>query len=183
MTHAEAHVFIATSLDGFIARPDGKLDWLVQAQATAPAGEDFGYAEFMAGIDALVIGRKTFETVVGFDPWPYPGRMVHVVSRSGTLAIPEALKPSVQLTSRSPADLLQHLAQAGVRSVYLDGGELIQSFLNADLVDTMTLTTASVLLGTGRRLFGLLPADRMWTINGVRHWDNGFLQARYTRVR
>ena len=63
-------VFIATSLDGFIARPDGRLDWLMQAQAAAPAGEDFGYAAFMAGIDALVMGRKTLDTVRGFDPWP-----------------------------------------------------------------------------------------------------------------
>jgi dihydrofolate reductase len=122
MNRAEAHVFIATSLDGFIARPDGNLDWLMQAQATAPAGEDFGYAEFMAGIDALVMGRKTFETVLGFDPWPYPGRAVHVMSRSRAVRIPEALGPLVRETSQSPADLLQQLAQTGVRRACLDGG-------------------------------------------------------------
>jgi dihydrofolate reductase len=183
MNHAEAHVFIATSLDGFIARPDGSLDWLMQAQATAPAGEDFGYADFIAGIDALVMGRKTFETVLGFDPWPYPGRVVHVMSRSGAVSIPEALGPWVQATDRAPSDLLHQLGQSGVRRVYLDGGELIQAFLSVDRVDTMTITTVPVLLGTGRRLFGPLPGDRAWTIEGVRHWGNGFLQARYARAR
>jgi dihydrofolate reductase len=183
VNRAEARVFIATSLDGFIARPDGSLDWLMQAQATAPAGEDFGYAKFMVGIDALVMGRKTFETVLGFDPWPYPGRAVHVMSRSSAVRIPEALAPLVRQTSQSPADLLQQLAQTGARRAYLDGGELIQAFLSADLVDRMTITTVPVLLGSGRRLFGPLPADRAWTIDGVRHWDNGFVQANYSRAR
>ncbi len=183
MNRAEAHVFIATSLDGFIARSDGNLDWLMQAQATAPPGEDFGYAKFMVGIDALVMGRKTFETLLGFDPWPYPGRAVHVMSRSSAVRIPEALLPQVRETSQSPADLLQQLAQTGARRAYLDGGELIQAFLSADLVDRMTITTVPVLLGSGRRLFGPLPADRAWTIDGVRHWDNGFVQANYSRTR
>ena len=90
----QVEVFIATSLDGFIARPDGSIDWLLQAQATAPAGEDFGYAEFIADIDALVMGRKTFDTVLGFDPWPYGDRPVWVMSRQTTLQMPEALRPN-----------------------------------------------------------------------------------------
>ncbi|MCE2915741.1 MAG: dihydrofolate reductase family protein [Rubrivivax sp.] len=183
MTRAQAQVFIATSLDGFIARPDGSLDWLLQAQATAPAGEDFGYAAFMAGIDALVMGRKTFETVLAFDPWPFPDHPVHVMSRSDAVTVPEALGHGVSMTRLAPADLLQQLPHTGVQCVYLDGGELIQAFLAADLVDRMTLTTVPVLLGSGRRLFGPLPADRVWTIDGVRHWDNGFVQARYSRAR
>lgn len=183
MQRAEAHVFIATSLDGFIARPDGSLDWLMQAQATAPAGEDFGYADFMLGIDALVMGRRTFETVQGFDPWPYVGRSVHVMSRSGALRIPPALQPAVQACSEAPSALLQTLARAGVQRVYLDGGELIQAFLREDLVDTMTLTTVPLLLGSGRRLFGALPADLAWTVRQVRHWDNGFVQTRCVRAR
>ncbi len=183
MNRAEAHVFIATSLDGFIARPDGSLDWLMQAQAAAPAGEDFGYAAFMGSVDALVMGRKTFETVLGFDPWPYPGRPVHVMSRSEAVRIPEALEPLVQPSRETPAALLQRIARTGVRRAYLDGGELIQSFLSADLVDRMTITTVPVLLGSGRRLFGALPADLAWALDGVRHWDCGFVQASYSRAR
>jgi dihydrofolate reductase len=183
MNRAEAHVFIATSLDGFIARSNGSLDWLLQVQATAPVGEDFGYAAFMAGIDALVMGRKTFETVLAFDSWPYPGRLVHVMSRSGALHIPRALEPSVRQTRQAPAELLRQLAHSGVRRICLDGGELIQAFLSDDLVDRMTITTVPMLPGEGRRPFGPLPADRAWTLDGVRHWDGGLVQARYARTR
>ncbi len=179
----QVEVFIATSLDGFIARPDGGLDWLMQAQAGAPAGEDFGYAGFMAGIDALVMGRRTFETVLGFDPWPYGERPVWVMSRQPALGIPAALTPQVRHGRAAPAELLRALAQQGVRRLYLDGGELIQSFLSEDLVDRITLTTVPLLLGQGRRCWGPLPADRAWTLEAVRHWDCGFVQSRYSRRR
>jgi dihydrofolate reductase len=181
LNRAEAHVFIATSLDGFIARPDGSLDWLMRAQATAPAGEDFGYADFMAGIDALVMGRKTFETVLGFDPWPYGERPVWVMSRQPALPIPLVLQPAVQHSRASVASLLQDLATQGVRRVYLDGGELIQACLFEDLVDRITVTTVPLLLGQGRRLWGPLPADQAWTLKASRHWDCGFVQSRYAR--
>ncbi len=181
MRRARAHVFIATSLDGFIARPDGSIDWLLQAQATAPAGEDFGYAEFMARIDALVMGRKTFETVLAFDPWPYATRPVHVMSRQATLGIPTALQPQVQHSRRSPPELLAELPAQGIQRVYLDGGELIQAFLHDDLVDSLTVTQIPVLLGQGRRLWGPLPADRPWRLQDVRHWDCGFVQTRHGR--
>lgn len=183
MQRAEAHVFIATSLDGCIARPDGSLDWLMQAQAHAPPGQDFGYARFMAGIDALVLGRKTFETVLGFEPWPYAGRPVYVMSRRAALPIPAPLQASVQHARQPPLALLQQLHAAGVRRVYLDGGELIQAFLQQDLVDSMTLTTVPLLLGQGRRLFGPLPADLAWTLQVLRHEDGGLAQAHYTRRR
>ncbi|KPF48843.1 hypothetical protein D621_15755 [beta proteobacterium AAP51] len=179
----QVEVFIATSLDGFIARPDGSLDWLMQAQATAPAGEDFGYAEFMAGVDALVMGRKTFETVLGFDPWPYGELPVWVMSRQQRLAIPETLRPHVQHGGTEVAALLRQLAQQGVRRLYLDGGELIQSFLFEDLVDRITVTTVPLLLGQGRRLWGPLPADRAWTLQASRHWPCGLVQSCYARLR
>jgi dihydrofolate reductase len=176
----QVEVFIATSLDGFIARPDGTLDWLMQAQASAPPGEDFGYAAFMAGIDALVMGRKSFETVLGFTPWPYAGTPVHVMTRQPALAVPEALRASVHVRHEPPAALLAALAGEGVQRVYLDGGELIQAFLQADLVDRVTVTTVPVLIGQGRRLFGPLPGDRRWTLESVRHWnDCGFVQTRW----
>jgi dihydrofolate reductase len=182
-SHPRVEVFIATSLDGFIARPDGSLDWLLQAQATAPGHEDFGHAEFMANIDALVMGRKTFETVLGFDPWPYAERPVWVMSRQPTLEIPEPRRPRVRHGGADARALLRHLARTGVRRLYLDGGELIQSFLFEDLVDRITVTTIPVLLGQGRRLWGALPADRAWTLESARHWDCGFVQGRYARRR
>lgn len=177
----EIHVFIATSLEGFIARPDGSLDWLMQAQAAAPEGEDFGYADFMRDIDALVMGRKTFETVLGFDPWPYGQRPVWVMSRQPALHIPEALKPTVRHSRACPVGLLQELASKGIRRVYLDGGELIQAFMVEDLVDQLTVTTVPVLLGQGRSLWGPLPGDRALALVASRHWDCGFVQSRYGR--
>lgn len=177
-------VYIATSIDGFIARPDGTLDWLMQAQGAAPSGEDFGYAAFMAGIDALVMGRRTFDTVLGFDPWPYAGKPVHVMTRQPTLAVPPALAGAVRVRQEAPAALLAALAAEGVRAAYLDGGELIQAFLAEDLVDRLTVTSVPVLIGQGRRLFGPLPADRRWTLEASRHWsDCGFVQSSWRRRR
>ena len=175
-------VFIACSMDGFIARPDGALDWLMQAQASAPPDEDFGYAAFMAAVDAVVMGRKTFETVLGFDPWPYAGKPVHVMTRQRALSVPAALREHVRLRHESPSALLAGLAVDGVRSVYLDGGELIQAFLAENLVDRLTITTVPVLIGCGRRLFGALPEDMQWTLDTVRHHnDCGFVQTRWQR--
>lgn len=179
----QVEVFIAASIDGFIARPDGSLDWLMRAQASAPAGEDFGYADFMASIDALVMGRKTFETVLGFDPWPYGERPVWVMSRRQASQIPESLTPWVRHGGSGARTLLRKLAQQGIRRVYLDGGELIQHFLLEDLIDRITLTTVPLLLGQGRRLWGPLPADRNWTLEAARHWECGFVQCRFGRPR
>jgi dihydrofolate reductase len=170
-------------MDGFIARPDGRLDWLERAQAAAPAGDDFGYAAFMAGVDALVMGRKTFETVLGFDPWPYPGTPVHVMTRQPTLAVPAARQHDVFVRREPPQALLAGLADDGVRRVYLDGGQLIQAFLREDRVDRITVTTVPVLIGEGRRLWGPLPADQAWTLEAVRHGDHGFVQTTYRRAR
>lgn len=173
----QVEVFIATSLDGFIARPDGAIDWLMDAQSAAPVGEDFGYADFMAGVDALVMGRKSFESVLGFDAWPYDGTPVHVMTRQADLPVPPALQGRVHVSALAPGALLERLAVQGVRRVYLDGGELIRAFLAEDRVDRMTVTTVPVLIGEGRRLFGPLGRDRRWTLEAVRHWPScGFVQ-------
>lgn len=179
----EVAVFIATSLDGFIARPDGAIDWLLERHAAAPPGEDFGYAAFMAGVDALVMGRKSFDTALGFEPWPYAGTPVHVMTRQPGLAVPPARASDVRLRHEPPAALLAALAAEGVRRVYLDGGELIQAFLREDLVDQLTVTTVPVLIGQGRRLWGALPADQAWALVSARHWDCGFVQATHRRLR
>ncbi|MCU0968204.1 MAG: dihydrofolate reductase family protein [Rubrivivax sp.] len=179
----EVAVFIAASLDGFIARADGGLDWLLKAQAAAPTGEDFGYAEFMGGVDALVMGRKTFDSVLGFDPWPYAGTPVHVMTRQPRLAVPAARQADVRVCRQTPAELLAALAADGARRVYLDGGELIQACLRDDLVDRLTITTVPVLIGQGRRLWGPLLGDQAWRLQSVRHWDCGFVQTCHVRRR
>jgi dihydrofolate reductase len=177
----QTHVFIATSLDGFIARPNGSLDWLTKAQGAAPAGEDFGYALFMSGIDALVMGRKTFETVLGFEPWPYEGKRVQVMTRQTGWQVPVHRQAQATVTHEAPGALLHRLGREGMGHVYLDGGELIQAFLREDLVDSITLTVIPLLLGSGRALWGPLHRDQSWQLLGVQHWPCGFAQLRYQR--
>lgn len=171
-------VFIATSLDGFIARPDGRLDWL----PPFTQDEDFGYGAFIADIDRIVMGRKTFETVRGIEPWPYAGTPVIVLSRRG-IDVPEQLADHVTVRSGAPADLLAALDAEGVRSVYLDGGETIQAFLAEDRVDELVVTRVPVLLGAGRPLFGPLPEDLAWTHAETVAFADGLVQSRYRRNR
>jgi len=175
---AGARGFAAASADGFIAREDGSIDWLERAHTGAPAGEDFGYAAFFAGVDALVMGRRSFDTVRGFEPWPYGALPVIVLSR-GSVDVPPALQSRVTTSAESPAALLWRLGREGRRSVYVDGGMVLQSFLREGLVDELTLTTIPVLLGRGRPLFGSLPADVRLELLGQRCWDHGVVQHRW----
>jgi dihydrofolate reductase len=171
-------IFVAASLDGFIARLDGSIDWLDAANATLPRGEDCGYDAFMAAIDVVVMGRLTFEQVLGFDRWPYDGRRVVVLSRRA-LKIPSLLGPGVAHSREPPGELLARLAQEGARHVYVDGGITIRRFMSAGLVDHLTITTIPVLLGNGRPLFGPLPSDRRLTLLTSRTYTNGFVQSTY----
>ena len=173
-----ASAFIAASLDGFIARPDGSLDWLDDAQALIPEGEDCGYLEFMASIDGLVMGRHTFERVLGFDAWPYGNTPVFVMSHA-PVAIPTDLSASVHSVQTTPATLVAQLGQAGFRHLYVDGGQTIQGFLRAALLDDITVTVIPVLLGSGRPLFGSLDRDVELTLMRSQAYEFGFVQSTY----
>ncbi|MBK9359713.1 MAG: dihydrofolate reductase family protein [Rubrivivax sp.] len=154
-------VFIATSLDGFIARPDGAIDWLERLNATVPAGEDCGYARFMESVDALVMGRASVDKVLGFPARPCGDQPVDGLSGSMP-QLPPGTPPTVTLlkgASAAPAEVLRTAAAAGHRRLYIDGGRTIQSFLAAGLIAELTATTVPVLLGAGIRLFGALHAD------------------------
>jgi dihydrofolate reductase len=168
-------VYIATSLDGFIARSDGSLDWLPQ---NAPAGEDYGYAEFMSSVDAIVMGRGTYETCLTFGEWPYRTKRTIVLS-SGPMAVREDLRTKVEASSLSPRALADHLEATGAHSAYVDGGKTIQSFLREDLIDELTITTVPVLIGAGRPLFGDLDADVHLELVSARGFASGLVQRRY----
>ena len=147
-------VFIATSLDGFIADADGGIDWL----HTIPNSEndDMGYGQFMSNIDALIMGRATFETVLGFEiEWPYD-KPVYVLSQS-LKTIPDNLKGRVHLMRGDLEEVLTAINSLGHNRLYIDGGRTIRSFLKADLIDEMIITTIPVLLGGGIPLFHELP--------------------------
>ena len=172
----KASVFIATSLDGFIARENGGLDWLPEN-----GGEPHGYDEFMATVDALVIGRKTYETVLGFKKWPYGAKPVTVLST--TLSELNAPDGAVcELFSCSPSEVMSRLAGRGNNHIYVDGGVTIQGFLRAGLIQRMTITRIPVLLGTGISLFGSVLHDirfqHMWT----KSYRSGMVQSEYALI-
>ena len=175
---AEAHAFIATSLDGFIAREDGGIDWLDDL----PEIEDHGFFDFLAGIDALVMGRKTFEQVLGFGEWPYGDRRLIVLSRSRTsMEVPPHVLSPVEFFGGTPAELIGRESDAGTKRLYVDGGRVIQSFLRDGLLDEITLTRLPVLLGQGIPLFGPLEADRWLDHVSTRSFPSGLVQSVYRR--
>lgn len=148
-------VFIAKSLDGYIAGKNGELEWL--HAIPNPDNNDMGYNQLMEDIDAIVMGRTTFETVCGFGiEWPYQ-KPVFVLSRS-IKVIPEKLKDKVFLLAGSPKEILQEIHAKGYFRLYIDGGRTVQDFLKADLIDELRITTIPILLGGGFPLFGELPA-------------------------
>ncbi|PWJ44580.1 dihydrofolate reductase [Sediminitomix flava] len=147
-------VYIAKSLDGYIADKDGGLDWL--HTIPNPDNSDMGFMDFISQIDALVMGRNTFEVVCGFGgEWPYPCP-VFVISNS-LQEIPEAYKAKAELVKGSVSEVLAHIHSKGHSKLYIDGGKTIQSFLKEDLIDDLIISTIPVLLGGGASLFGELP--------------------------
>jgi dihydrofolate reductase len=170
------HVFIATSVDGFIARPDGRLDWLERFNEPE---QDTGFNAFMDSVDGLVMGRGSFQTVLGFGAWPYTKPVV-VLSRSLTQAdLPDHLRDSVRVSSRSPRHLMEELTTEGWRRAYVDGGLVIQSFLRDGLIADMVITTVPVLIGQGKTLFGTIGSDIDLTLTQHRTLSRGMVQSTY----
>lgn len=173
MDRPQVSVYLALSLDGHIARQDGGLDWL---EALQQPGEDYGYAAFYGSVDALVLGRGTYDAVLGFPEWPFTGKRVVVLThrplepRHGERTHAGALEP-----------LLRDLAREGVRRVYLDGGTAARGALAADLVDDLTLSWVPVVLGRGRPLFDATVPASAWELTGSRAFSTGLVQCTYRR--
>jgi dihydrofolate reductase len=172
--------YIATSLDGFIARPDGGLDWLPQP---VEGGEDYGYNRFFASIDAIVMGRNTFDTVISFGEWAYGSKRFFVLSSRPLQQLPDFVPVVVERRACKPSELADELRELGVQRVYVDGGKTIQSFLRAGLLDEITLTTIPVLIGQGISLFGALGADVKLELAESRAFEDGLVQDRYIVVK
>ena len=166
-------VFIGTSVDGFIARPNGDLDFLPEG-----GGEPHGYDEFMASVDALVIGRKTFETVLAFATWPYGNKRVVVLS-SRPVDFSAVRGGVVEQMAGPPAEIVRKLAASGVRHVYVDGGITIRGFLRAGLVQRLIITRVPVLIGDGIPLFGALPRDVRLHHIATEHYPSGLVKSEY----
>jgi dihydrofolate reductase len=168
-----ASVFIGTSLDGFIARPNDDLDFLPPG-----GGEPHGYNEFIATIDAIVIGRKTFERVLTMGPWPYGDKHVVVLS-SRPLDLSKATGGIVEQMAGTPAEIVSQLAATGAHHLYIDGGITIQRFLRAGLIQRLIITRVPVLIGEGVPLFGALPHDIRLRHVATRHFPSGLVQSEY----
>ncbi|MEA4909417.1 MAG: dihydrofolate reductase [Chloroflexi bacterium] len=173
-------VFIATSLDGYIAREDGSIGWLDEASATVPEGEDFGYNAFFESVDVLITGRKTFDQVLTFAEWPYADKPVVVQTRR-PLEVPERLA-QVTPSAEEPRALVQRLEAQGARRAYVDGGVTIQRFLAAGLIDDLIITTIPILLGKGIPLFGPLEQDVHLAHVSTQSYKCGFVQTTWRVV-
>ncbi len=173
-------VFIATSLDGYIADKDGGLDWLTSVPF--PKNSDMGYSEFASKIDALVMGRTTFETVCGFDvDWPYK-QPVYVLSNTLN-EIPEDFKDKAQLIKGTLPEVIAEIHQNGHYHLYIDGGKTIQSFLNEDLIDTIVISVIPKLLGDGIPLFSKLPNNLEFECLDSKVYSNKVVQNTFSRKR
>lgn len=175
----KAVVYIAVSLDGFIARRDGSLDWLPGADGSAE-GEDYGFGAFMETVDALVMGRRTYEKVLTFGEWPY--RVPVVVLSSQPPEGPASQRPGVEWMSCPPGEVIERLSARGAELLYIDGGVTIQRFLDAGLIDRLILTRVPVLIGNGIPLFGPLRKDIPLRHVETRSFATGLVQSVYDRV-
>ncbi len=170
-----ASVFVGTSLDGFIARANGSFDFLPPG-----GGEPHGYDEFMVTVDALVIGRKTFETVLTLASWPYGKKPVFVLSTRPLAPIPPGAV--AERMSGDPAEIVSQLVARGIQHAYVDGGITIQRFLRAGLIQRLIITRVPVLIGNGIPLFGATERDIVLSHVATRQYASGLVQSEYVVV-
>lgn len=164
-------IYIATSIDGYIARKDGGLDWLEYGHT---GDEDYGFKKFINSIDALVLGRNTYEVVSGFGEWPYKGKRVIVLSHTLKEVRKEAELFDGQLT-----DLASMLHSKGIKHVWVDGGITVSKFLEAGLVDDITISVISVVLGSGIRLFSPMDREHKCRLVSTQSYPSGLVQLKY----
>lgn len=169
--------FMGVSLDGFIARESGEIDWLTNPAGGSP-DEDYGYGAFFEMVDALVIGRISYEAVLRMKEWPYGAKKVVVLSSRGVVP-PAHLHGQVEGMQAEPREVVKRLAARGFRHLYIDGGRTVQGFLRAGLPLELTITRLPVLIGRGIPLFGSLPHDVFLEHVETRTYPDGLVQSRY----
>ena len=169
--------FIATSLDGYIARPNSDINWLMEADNLG-GKEDYGYKEFSDTADCMVMGRNSMEMVMSFPEWPYEGKRVVVLSNT-LKETPSQLKNKVELYSGYLINLVTELKNDGCNRIYIDGGKTIQSFINEDLITDITITKIPILLGEGLSLFGKTKHDIKLKHIESKSYPSGFVKSTY----
>ena len=173
MHDVKTSVFVGVSLDGFIARPNGQFDFL-----PAGGGEPHGYAEFIATVDVIVLGHKTFEIVLSLPEWPYGSKRVVVLS-SRPLDLSAVRGRPVEQMAGTPAEIVAKLAGQGARHLYVDGGITVQNFLKAGLIQRITITRVPVLIGSGIPLFGPLEQDFRLQHIATQTYASGLVKSEY----
>ena len=172
-------IYIATSLDGFIADKNGAIDWLSMVPITEEVQSEF--TNFMDTIDALVMGRNTFEIVKGFGgEWPY-NKKVFVVSNSMN-SIPSGYEDKTELIKGTPTEIVEQLHKRGYENLYIDGGKTIQNFLKEDLIDDMIISAIPILLGDGKPLFGELSNPQKFKLVDTKVISNLMVQTHYRKI-
>jgi dihydrofolate reductase len=175
----KTNVYIATSLDGFIAKKDGNLDWL--NEIPNPDGSDFGFSEFLSTIDAIVMGKNTYEKILTFPEWPYI-KPVFVLSNT-IKTLPESLTKKAELMSGNPGEILINLKKMNFQSVYIDGGLTINEFLKEDLIDILIITRIPVVLGNGIPLFSSLHNELQFEHVDTIVYNSSLVKSCYKRKR
>jgi len=166
-------VFVGTSVDGFIARRDGSLDWLPPG-----GGEEHGYTAFIATVDAIVMGRGTFDIVRKFERWPFQKPVIVLTTRERDTTLSPDTR--VEYMAGTPRTVVDRLATRGMTHLYIDGGVTIQRFLNDGLIDRMTITRVPVIIGDGIPLFGPTPHDIRLIHLGTRTYASGLVTTEYS---
>lgn len=170
------HVMMAITLDGFVARKDHSLDWLMKQDTE---GEEHGFATFLANIDVIVMGSGSYRTVLGFDAWPYEKPVVVMSSTLSQGDVPAELQGKVEMTGLDPQSLMDEMERRGWTRVYVDGGAIVQSFMRLGLVQDLKLAIVPILIGDGIRLFGDLPADVDLKLTETKGFASGLVEMRY----
>ena len=172
----EVIVFVGISLDGFIARSDGSVDFL---EPDEQFEDDMGFSDLLARVDCLLMGRSTFDFVMeAAVDWPYGETPVFVATHR-SLQVPDELRGLVHAISGSPEQLVHQRGEQGIEQVYVDGGNLAQQFFRAGLVDEVTLTIVPRLIGSGIRIFDELREDQHLVHDSTTTFPNGYVQLTY----
>jgi len=166
-------IYIATSIDSYIARKDGGLDWL---DCVGGFNEDYGFQNLLSSIDALIIGRKTYEVAITVSD-PYPGKRVVVLSNSLN-----SVRKDMELYRGDLAELLTKLHNDGIKHIWIDGGTTISQFLSCQMVDMMTLSIIPVILGSGIPLFHVIDKEIPCRVISSKSYPSGLVQLRYEIV-
>ena len=172
-------IYIATSLDGFIAREDGNIDWLMEIPN--PDNSDYGFSSFIDGIDGIIMGRNTFETVVSFNQWPYT-KPVFILSNKLN-KVPDAYKEKATIVKGDIGDIVESLKKDGIERIYVDGGKTIQSFLKRNLIDELIITRVPILLGSGIPLFVEMDFETKLKLVDSEILGDNLVKSTYTRIQ